>query len=55
MASTGFEISCRHPRARIFCWDYDVNKHDSYRVSCQYLYDHALSYLCRKLGLPSVG
>ncbi|CAH0020139.1 unnamed protein product [Clonostachys rhizophaga] len=44
------------PRARIMCWGYDANTHDSSRVSCQYLYDHArtlVSDLCRKRQLTS--
>uniref|UniRef100_A0A8H7TR42 DUF676 domain-containing protein n=1 Tax=Bionectria ochroleuca TaxID=29856 RepID=A0A8H7TR42_BIOOC len=42
------------PSARIMCWGYDANTHDSSRVSCQYLYDHAqtlVSDLCRKRRL----
>ncbi|KAJ0100671.1 hypothetical protein J7T55_011185 [Diaporthe amygdali] len=42
------------PHARIMCWGYDANTHDSSRVSCQYLYDHArslVSDLCRKRTL----
>jgi alpha-beta hydrolase superfamily lysophospholipase len=44
------------PRARIMCWGYDANTHDSSRVSCQYLYDHArnlVSDLCRKRQLTN--
>ncbi|KAI6080132.1 hypothetical protein F4821DRAFT_266190, partial [Hypoxylon rubiginosum] len=30
------------PNVRILAWGYDANTHASGRVSCQYLYDHAL-------------
>ncbi|KAI2623161.1 hypothetical protein GGR54DRAFT_629751 [Hypoxylon sp. NC1633] len=30
------------PNVRILTWGYDANTHSSDRVSCQYLYDHAL-------------
>jgi hypothetical protein len=45
------------PDARIFSWGYDANTHSSSRVSCQYLYDHAISLvtdLCRVRGRTEV-
>ncbi|KAJ2997857.1 hypothetical protein NUW58_g514 [Xylaria curta] len=42
------------PGVRVLTWGYDVNTHSSGRVSCQYLYDHALelvSDLTRKRKL----
>ncbi|KAI8630073.1 TPR-like protein [Xylariaceae sp. FL1651] len=42
------------PGVRVLSWGYDANTHSSDRVSCQYLYDHALelvSDLTRKRNL----
>lgn len=45
------------PTVRILTWGYDANTHASDRVSCQYLYDHALDLvadLTRKRTLTEV-
>jgi hypothetical protein len=46
------------PNARILCWGYDANTYGNSRVSCQYLYDHAISLvsdLCLERRLTNVG